>query len=85
MAQFGWSLKIVFQGQLGLIKRLNTLLGRADSILLTKKAFEAKIGQNSILKVLVQRGQNRDFGTCQTGTRGRLPVTKFCLRTIVFI
>ena len=46
-------------------------------------AFWAKIGQNRILKVQVQAGQNRDFGTSQTGTIGRVPVMKFCLRTIV--
>ena len=46
-------------------------------------AFWAEIGQNRILKVQVQAGQNRDFGTSQTGTCGRLPVMEFCLQTIL--
>ena len=80
---FARPLKIVFLGQLGLIKRLKTLLGRGKCVLFTENGFWAEIGQNRILKVLVQTGQNRDFGTSQTGTFGRLPVIKFCLRTIV--
>ena len=46
-----------------------------------KMALLAEIGQNRILKVHVQAGKNRNFGTSQTGTCGRLLVMRFCLQT----
>ena len=80
---FGDWLKIVLLGQFFLNSTKTALRARFERVWLSKLAIFAKIGSKRLLKVLVQGGQNRDYGTSQNGLCGCLPRLKFCLWTSV--
>ena len=83
MLILGGRLKECLLGHFGLIKRLTTLLGRAKCVLFTENGILSRNRAKSHFEGTIQAGQNRDFGTSQTGTCGRLPMIKFCLQTIM--
>ena len=80
---FGCSLKIVFLGQFFLNSTITALKARFERVWLSKLAIFVKIGSKRLLKVLVQGGQNRDYGTSQNGPLRCRPRLKFCLWTSV--
>ena len=73
----------MFLGQFFLNSTKTALRARFEQVWASKLAIFVKIGSKRLLKVLVQGGQNRDYGTSQNGPLRCRPRLKFCLWTSV--